>query len=91
MLSFASLVLRIVSGEFEATHWALIVLVEPLADALLIEQVTTGQLGRLLCQVLTANRAARVFFVGTQALAVGVSDRYLWEVLDRVLAGRWCA
>jgi hypothetical protein len=37
LLNLASLVFSIVSGELKATHGALIVLVEPLADALLVE------------------------------------------------------
>jgi hypothetical protein len=56
-------------------------LLKPLRDAPLVEQVTAGHLSGLLCQVLAAYRASGVLFASFYLFALFVSDLYLRQIL----------
>lgn len=89
--SFGPLVFSIVSRQFVAANWALVMLVKPFTNALLIEKVTAGHAGRLLCQILAADRAARKFLgVCICNFAVLISYGDLLEVLNGLLACWGC-
>lgn len=70
---------------------ALVVLPQPLRDALRVEEVAAGKLGGLICQVLAADRASRVLLGFFTDLAVAVGDVYLRQILNSVFACRWSA
>ena len=69
----------------------LVVLPEPFSDALVVEQMAAWHLGRLLRQVLTADRAPGELLTLICDLAVLVSDVYLLQAVYCLLAGRWGA
>jgi hypothetical protein len=60
----------------------LVVLLEPLRDASLVEKVTAWHFGGLFSQVLTADGASGVFFVRGFPFALFVSDFNLRQVFD---------
>ena len=87
----ARLILSVFSGQLIAAHGALVVLLEPLRDASLVEKMTTGHFGGLFCQVFAADWAAGVFFVGwvRSPFALFVGDFNLRQVFYWGLRGRW--
>lgn len=95
-LAFAVFVVSVISRQLVAADRALIVLAEPLSDTLLIEEMTAGHAGRLLCQVLAADRAAGKFFLVRRRaafcnLAVFVSDSDNFKVFNGILTCWGCA
>lgn len=72
-----------------SADWALIVLVQPLCDALLVEQMTTGKHGRLLLEVVAADGASGVLkgAILLVQLAELLSYLHLRQIVDRLLRG----
>jgi hypothetical protein len=89
LCGFATFVVGIIGGELEAADGALVVLAEPLGDAVLVEQVAARELAGPFLQVLTADRASRVFFdrATLGALAVFVRNVKLGEFVHDLFAG----
>ena len=75
-------ILSVVCGHLVAAHRALVVLFKPLWDAALVKKVTAGHLCRLICQILTADRATREFlFLLSCCLAIWVCYLNLFQIL----------
>ena len=89
--SLATLILGIIGGEFKAAHGALVVSPQPLRNAFLVEKMTAWQFAGFILQILAADWAARVLFVGARAFTVFICNFNFRKFLDNLFAGRWCA
>ena len=89
-------IISIISGELESADRALIVLTEPLTDAVFVEEMAARHASGPFCQVFTTNGAPWVLFGGSVAwrsssFAFFISYRNLIKAVDSFLACGRCA